>query len=73
MRPKNNKKDLIWIIPELIGVIAILISAVKHISNPGIEVLGLWEWVFQMGLVICVLSFGIKALAHVLNEIKELF
>ncbi len=33
MRVKNRKIDLIWIIPELIGIIVIIVAALIHIKS----------------------------------------
>lgn len=71
MKKKNTKWDLIWIIPEIIGSIAIGVSAALHISHiPSQEVIGLMEWVFQIGLVMVVLGVGFKVLGHSCEELK---
>ncbi len=72
MKKKNTKLDLIWIIPEIVGSVAIGVAAALHISKiqPYI-VIGFMEWVFQIGLVMVVLGVGFKGIGHSCDELKE--
>ena len=69
---KNTKWDLIWIIPEIIGSIAIPLSAALHIQHiPSHEVIGLMGWIYQLALVMVVLYLGGIVFGHAIEEFKE--
>ncbi len=72
MNKKNSKKDLIWIIVELIGSVGIGVSAAMHIKFiPLPAEIGLMEWVFQVCLVLLVLNLGFKMVCHACEELKN--
>lgn len=73
MKSTITKNDLIWIIPELIGSIAIAIIGAIHIDNiPPIAIIGLTEWIFQIALSGVVIKFGFKGVGHSTDELKRL-
>lgn len=71
MKTKKTKLDLIWIIPEIIGCLAIGVSAALHIGRISLYKIGLMEWTFQIGLVLVVVMFTFKVLGHACEELKE--
>jgi len=72
MKKKNTKWDLIWSVPEIIGSIGIGVAAALHISKiqPHI-VIGLMEWIFEIGVTMVVLGWGIKFFSRGIDELKE--
>jgi len=71
---KNTKKDLFWIIPEVIGSVAIAVAGAIHLGVvPHPEVIGLWEWIFQVALCGVVIMFGFKGVFKGTNEFSEVF
>jgi hypothetical protein len=71
---KNTKKDLFWIIPEIVGSVALSIAGAMHLGVvPHPEVIGLWEWIYNVGLCGVVIMFGFKGMFKGLNEFSEVF
>ena len=59
----NNNLDLIWVIPEIVGSFIIAIAAALHISKiQPHTIIGLMEWIFQIGIVLAVVAVGIKGI-----------
>ncbi len=75
MKLKENKTkwDLIWIIPEIIGSIAISLSGALHIKHIAPHTtIGLMEWIFQIGIVLVVIGVGFKGFGVGMDELKDL-
>ena len=71
MKKKKSKWDLIWIIPEIIGSIAILVSAIHYLfklSPPSLDIL---FFVFNISLIMVVLDLGFKGFHNGLDELRE--
>ena len=72
MNKKNTNLDLIWIISGIIGSLAIGVAAALHISKiQPPTVIGLMEWIFQIGLVMAVLVVGFKGLGHACDGLRK--
>ena len=69
-KKKNSKWDLSWIIPEIIGSIGITVAGALHISHiPSHEIIGLMEWIYELGLVMLVIGIGFKYFGHSTEEL----
>ena len=64
--------NLLWIIPECLGSIAIAISGVVALSKlPVASTMPIFTWIFQISLCGLVVFFGIKGFNHSIDEIKK--
>jgi len=69
---RNSKWDLIWIIPELVGIIIIIIAGLFHMKHiPSYKIIGLMEWTFQIVLAMVVVMVGIKGINPACKELKK--
>lgn len=68
-KKKNTKWDLSWIIPEIVGSSGFVIAALVYLSSLVVQELGLWFFIFNVGLVLVVIQVGVKGLFKGLDEL----
>jgi len=70
-----SKINLIWIIPALIGSLAIGASSIMFLKNVAVETLDydLWLGIFQIGLTLIVLDGGLVYFGKFLHELNRCF
>lgn len=74
MAKKNTKWDLVWILPEIIGGLGVLASALWYLSNmDSLEIVGTMMWIFHVVLVVIVLKEGLAWTRQGTDELTEVF
>jgi hypothetical protein len=73
MTDENKKTDLVWIIPEILGSLAISVSGAVQLGrlSPILEI-GFWNWIFWVALCGVVVMAGIKGFSHGAEELKQI-
>lgn len=71
---KLTKLDMIWFVPEIIGLIAIILAATNHLVVT-LDTMSLktqlFEVVFQLALVLIVIEYCFKWLSKELGKVKK--